>query len=136
MSTNVSVDVSAMVSADGQRGKAPGILDWVLVFGLCTLLIFAILAFGAVEEWSTFGLEAGAAALFLIWVGKQLVSGQVNLSKDPLYLPALLFFGLVFAQIALRISAYSYATQYEALQYVCYGIVLLIAAECVRDEEA
>jgi len=136
MSTNVSVEVNEMASVDGQRGKARGILDWVLVFGLCTLLIYAILAFGAVEEWSTFGLEAGGAALFLVWVGKQLVSGQVNLSKNPLYLPAVLFFGLVLAQIALRISAYSYVTQYEALQYVSFGIVLLIAVECVREEDA
>ena len=36
----------------------------------------------------------------------------------------------------LRRSAYGYVTEYEALQYVSYGIVLLIGAECVREEEA
>ena len=108
--------------------------QWVLVLGLCCLLIFAVLAFGAVDEWSTFAFEAGAAVLFLVWAGKQLVSGQVKLSKNPLYLPALLFFGLILAQIALRLSAYGYVTKYEALQYVSYGIVLLIGAECVREE--
>ena len=61
---------------------------------------------------------------------------EVKLSKNPLYLPALLFFALVLAQIALRRSAYGYVTEYEALQYVSYGIVLLIAAECVREEGA
>jgi O-antigen ligase len=107
----------------------------VLVLSLCALLIFAVLAFGAVDEWSTFTLEAGAAALFLIWAGKQLVSEEVKLSKNPLYLPTTLFFGLILAQIALRRSAYGYVTKYEALQYVSYGIVLLIAAECVRKED-
>jgi O-antigen ligase len=108
----------------------------MLVLGLCALLIFAVLAFGAVDEWSTFAFETGAAVLFLVWAGKQLVSRQVTLSKNPLYLPAFLFFGLILAQVALRRSAYGYVTEYEALQYISYGIVLLIGAECVRDEEA
>jgi len=97
--------------------------------------MFAVLAFGAVDEWSTFTFEAGAPALFLIWAGKQLVSRQVKISKNSLYLPTLLFFGLILAQIALRRSAYGYVTKYEALQYAAYGIVLLIAAECVRAED-
>jgi len=97
--------------------------------------MFAVLAFGAVDEWSTFTFEAGAAALFLIWAGKQLVSRQVKISKNSLYLPTLLFFGLILAQIALRRSAYGYVTKYEALQYAAYGIVLLIAAESIRAED-
>jgi O-antigen ligase len=123
-------------SIDLERGldRKPGILKWVLVLGLCSVLIFAVLAFGAVEEWSTFIFEAGAAVLFLIWAGKQFVSRQLNLSRNPLYPPALLFFVLLLAQIALRTSAYSYVTKYGALQYFSYGIVLLIAAECVQEE--
>ena len=108
----------------------------MLVVGLCVLLAFGVLAFGAVEEWSTFTFEAGAGVLFLVWAGKQFVSGQLKLSKNPLYAPALLFFVLLLAQIGLRTSAYGYVTKYEVLQYVSYGIVLLIAAECVRDEDA
>jgi O-antigen ligase len=98
-------------------------------------LIFAVLAFGAVDEWSTFTFEAGAAALVLIWAGRQFVSKQVTLSKNPLYPPTFIFFGLILVQIGLRTSAYGYVTKYEALQYVSYGIVLLIAAECVREED-
>lgn len=108
----------------------------MFVLGLCSLFIFAVLAFGAVDEWSTFVLEAGAAALFLLWAGKQCVSREIEFAPNPLYLPALLFFGLILAQIALGRSTYSYVTKYEALQYVSYGIVLLLAAECVRDETA
>jgi O-antigen ligase len=89
-----------------------------------------------VDEWATFTIEAGAAALFLLWAGKQLVSKQVTLSRNPLYLPTFLFFfGVILAQVALHRSAYGYVTKYEALQYISYGIVLLIAAECVRDED-
>ena len=118
-----------------RHDRPTGILRWVLVLSLSALLMFAVLAFGAVDEWSTFTFEAGAAALFLIWAGKQLVSRQVKISKHPLYLPTFLFFGLILAQIALRRSAYGYVTKYEALQYAAYGIVLLIAAESVRAED-
>ena len=130
------VDATDSIDLERQRGREPGILQRVLVVGLCVLLIFAVLAFGAVNEWSTFAFEAGAAVLFLVWVGQQCVSRRVTLSKNPLYLPAFLFFGLVLAQVALRTSAYGYVTEYEALQYVAYGIVLLIGAECVREEDA
>ena len=136
ISSYAIVDTSDAIDLERRRGRKPGILQWVLVLGLCALLIFAVLAFGAVEEWSTFAFEAGAAVLFLVWAAKQVVSRQVKLSKNPLYLPAVLFFVLILAQIVLRRSAYSYITKYEALQYVSYGIVLLIAAECVRRESA
>ena len=128
-------DVADSSNLEHWPDHPPGILRWVLALSLCALLIFAVLAFGAVDEWSTFTLEASAAALFLVWAGKQLVSKQVKLSKNPLYPPAVLFFGLILAQIALRRSAYGYVTKYEALQYVAYGILLLIAAECVRHED-
>jgi O-antigen ligase len=117
-----------------RRARDPGVFEWLLVLGLCAVLIFAVLAFGAVEEWSTFTFEGGAAALFLIWAGKQFVSKEVKLSANPLYLPTFLFFGLILAQIVLRRSAYGYVTKYEALQYVSYGLVLLVAAECVSGE--
>src|ERR1017187_4722546 len=136
ISSYAIVDTTDSADLERRHGRDPGILQWVLVLGLCALLIFAVLAFGAVDEWSTFAFEAGAAVLFLVWAGKQLVSQELKLSQNPLYLPAFLFFGLILAQIVLRRSAYSYITKYEALQYVSYGIVLLIGAECVREESA
>ena len=135
MSSPAIVETVDSIGAELRRSRERGILQWVLALGLCALLIFAVLAFGAVEEWSTFTFEAGAAALFLVWVGKQFVSRQVELSRNPLYPPALFFFGLILAQVALRRSAYGYVTKYEVLRYVSYGIVLLIASECVRDED-
>ncbi len=135
-SSHMVVDTTASVELGRQRGREPGVLGWALVLGLCALLIFAVLAFGAVDEWSTFAFEAGAAILFLLWAAKQIVSERIKLRNNPLYLPTVLFFGLILAQLALRRSAYGYVTKYETLQYVSYGIVLLVAAECVREEEA
>src|ERR1019366_6051588 len=124
------------IDLERQLVRPSGILQWVLVLGLCILLIVAVLAFGAVDEWSTFAFEAGAASLFLILAGQQLVSKELKLSQNPLYPPSFFFFGLILAQIVLRRSAYSYISKYEALQYVSYGIVLLVGAECVREESA
>ena len=120
----------------GRRRDRLGILDRVLVFGLCLLLMFGVLAFGAVEEWAMFLFEAGATVLFLVWAAKQLLSPQVKLSPTPLYLPALLFFLLICAQIAFNASAYPYVTRYGALEYVSSGIVLLIASESLRKKQA
>jgi O-antigen ligase len=118
------------------QAHAPTTLLSVLLPGLLALLAFGVLAFGAVNEWATLAFEAGAAILFLIWVSAQLAAGPVKLSKNPLYLPALLFFVLILGQVWLPISAYTYVTKYQVLRYVSYGIVMLIAAECVREEEA
>src|ERR1700735_3130313 len=102
MSAHLVVDASTSVELRSQGSSVPGRLGWAIVFGLCALLIFGVLAFGAVDEWSTFAFEAGAAVLFLVWAGNQVVSRQVKLSKNPLHLPAFLFFGLILAQVALR----------------------------------
>ncbi|HEX4784349.1 MAG TPA: O-antigen ligase family protein [Candidatus Sulfotelmatobacter sp.] len=136
MSSNMLADPTTSIESQSRERDQPGILGWAIVLGFCALLIFAILAFGAVDEWSTFTFEAGAALLFLLWAAKQLLSQQVRLSNNPLYLPTGLFFGLILAQILLRRSAYGYVTKYEALQYVSYGMMLFIAAECLTAESS
>lgn len=134
ISSYLIVDTTDSIDLERRSEPKPGLLQWAFVLSLCGLLIFAIMAFGAVEEWSTFIFEAGAAVLFLLWAGKQAMSRQFKVSSNPLYPPAVAFFVLVIAQLALRTSSYAYATRYEALQYCSYGIVLFIAAECIREE--
>jgi O-antigen ligase len=136
ISSYLIVDTTDSIAVERRPHRKLGNPQWVLIIGLGTFLIFAILAFGAVEEWSIFVFEAGAAALFLIWAGKQFASKQVKLSRHPLYLPALFFFVLLLAQIGLRTSAYTYISKYEVLQYGSYGIALLVVAECIQDEHA
>jgi hypothetical protein len=136
MSSHLVIDTTTSVELGHRRGREPGVLGWALVLGLCAILIFGVLAFGAVDEWSTFTFEAAAAILFLPWVAKQIVSERIKLLKNPLYLPTVLFFGLILTQIALRRTAYGYATKYETLQYIAYRIMLFVAAECVSEEDA
>lgn len=134
ISSYVVLNTADPIDLDRLPKLDPGGRPWAVAAGLGAALVFAILAFGAVQEWSAFVFEVAASALFLTWTRKQWSSGQLQLSKNPLYAPALLFFFLLVAQIALRTSAYAYITRYEFLQYISYGMVMLIAAECVLAE--
>lgn len=136
LSSQLVIDTKDSVDLELVHDREPANFQWLFVAGLCFVLFFAILAFGAVNEWSTFTLEAGTAALLLAWAAQQILSGSLKLCSNPLYLPALGFFGLVIAQLAFRTTAYAYASKYEMLQYVSYGIVLLIATECLQEEDA
>src|SRR5579872_4761334 len=72
-------------------------MDGGLLWGVFCLLIFAVLAFGATEEWAIFVLQAGAVLLFLLWGARQIVEARVELT-NPLYLPMVLFAAIVLAQ--------------------------------------
>ena len=107
----------------------------ICAWGLLALLMGAVLAFGAVQQWSQLSFELGVTVLFVIWVMQQARSRQLALTPAGLYAPAAGFFLVVLAQIAFRISAYRYASESSALLYVADGIVLLIAIVCVRDKD-
>jgi O-antigen ligase len=109
----------------------------VLLYGIFGLLWFGPLAFGAVEPWSIFFLEAGSAALFLLWTGKQILDGQIKIRWNPLFLPMAAFGLLIAAQLVFRITAYPHDTVALALQYCCYGILCFLAGQTlVRGSQA
>ena len=109
--------------------------DQVLFFILSALLIFGPLAFGAVEEWSELVLQAGAVVLLCIWAFREATVRQLFLPAFALLQPLLLFFGLVVAQLALRMTVYPFATFNELMKDVVYGIVFIVAAHCFRTEK-
>lgn len=135
IAVNVKIEEAETFLPRERSFEKPDVFQWILVFGLAAVLIFAVLAFGAVYEWSIFALEASTLVLFLTWAGRQVRLGEIQISRNPLYLPSLFFAGIILAQVLLPRTAYWYITKYEASQYVAYGIALLIAAECVRSEQ-
>lgn len=134
-SSSIAANTDTVLLARKQL-RAVQVIDTMLLFGLCGVLVFGVLALGCVEEWSMFVFELATAVLFTLWALKQLLLRKVRLSSNPLYAPALLFLALIVAQLALHRTAYRYVTQYETLQYVSYGAVSLIAAECLSAEQA
>src|SRR5271166_596586 len=116
-------------ATDTHRRELSAQLSKILLFGVFGLLLFGPLAFGAVEPWSIFLLEAGSTALFLLWISKQVLDGEIKIHWNPLFLPMAAFALLIVAQLALRITAYPHDTVALALQYCCYGMLCFLASQ-------
>ena len=93
-----------------QRAEQAGT---VLLYGIVGLLLFGPLAFGATEPWSIFLMEAGSAALFLLWIGKQILQDGMKITWNPLFLPMGVFGVLILSQLIFG-SAYWHDTESQA----------------------
>ncbi len=120
----------AEAATDRQPSRRVG--DSWLAYAVFGLLLFGPLAFGAVEPWSIFVLETGAALLLVLWAWRQAASGELRIMGHPLFLPMLIFAGLIFLQLALRRSAYRHETLSAAFLYVAYGVICFLVVQCLR----
>ncbi|HZW93820.1 MAG TPA: O-antigen ligase family protein [Candidatus Eremiobacteraceae bacterium] len=100
-----------------------------LLYGLFGLLLVGPLAFGAVEAWSIFLVEAGSAALLLLWIGKQILDGRMIIRRNSLFLPMGIFGLLIASQLVFRISAYPHDTMSLALLYASYGVLCFLSSQ-------
>ena len=66
---------------------------------ICGLLAFAVLAFGAVEEWSQAVLEVGAAVLFFLWAVQRYRQKTGGLVLPPELFPLCAFALVVVCQL-------------------------------------
>jgi O-antigen ligase len=100
-----------------------------LLYGTFGLLLFGPLAFGAVEPWSIFVMEAGSAALFLLWIVKQTLEGEIKIRRNPIFLPMGVFGLLILSQLAFRQTAYPHDTISLALLYFSYAVLSFLATQ-------
>jgi len=96
---------------------------------ICCLLAFAVLSFGAVEEWSQAILEVGASLRLVLWAVR-----QYRLKTEHLYfpseLPPLLAFALLaIAQLVLHRTASHYDTRVELQLLLTYMILLFLMSQ-------
>jgi len=94
--------------------------------------MLAQLAFGAVEPWSTFALEACAVLLLVAWGYRQWLHGEFDATYNVLYLPMAAFFGLALLQWLAGTTAYRHATYAHALLYAAYGVLAFVASHSLR----
>jgi O-antigen ligase len=94
--------------------------------------MFGPLAFGAVEPWAIFILEAGTALLLMLWTVRQARSGELSLVHNPLFAPMLAFALLVSMQVATGHTAYRYETISTALLYCAYGMLCFLLIQTMR----
>ncbi len=108
-----------------------------LFYGTFGLLMFGPLAFGAVEPWSIFLLEIGAALLTLLWLAKQWIDEQLIIQWNPLFLPMTAFGALILLQVVFRRSAYPHDTFSGAMLYCAYGMLCFLSSQVLlRSSQA
>jgi len=100
--------------------------------GVCVLVTFAVLAFGAVEAWSSSVLQIGAALLFLWW-GFLTATGQAEeIRWSPVIFPLLALELIALLQFVIPLSMYPYLTKLELLRMTSYFILLFLSAQAFR----
>jgi O-antigen ligase len=120
------------VSGPAPRGTAVSILDQVIFYGIFGLLGFAPLAFGAVQPWSIFIFESGAAVLFVLWLVSQNELGEVRVLESPLFTPMAVFALLIATQILFGRTAYRNQTIHQAMLYCAYGLLCFLVLQSLR----
>jgi O-antigen ligase len=106
-------------------------MKWMRI-GLCLLLAFSILSFGAVEVWSQSTLEIGAALLFVAWVFLAYRTRDGKIRWNPLNWPLLGFLGIGLFQLAFRGTAYPFLTRTELLKLAAYLVIFFLAAQAFQ----
>jgi O-antigen ligase len=103
-----------------------------LRLGVCVLVVFGVLAHGAVEPWARAILEAGAGLLFLVWAARIYLQEEEILVISPLLLPFSAFAVLVFGQWMFHATASAYNTRTELQLLLAYVLVLFVAVQAFR----
>jgi len=117
---------------DPAAGPVPETLKVMLATGICLLLAFEPLAFGGVEAWAVFILEAGAALLLILWAAWGIAAQRLEVTPNALFAPMLLFAALLAVQLVFRRSAYWYATWQKTMLWAAYGILFFLITQAFR----
>jgi O-antigen ligase len=115
--------------ADMHRSKRSSQIEKVVLYGTITLLLFGPLAFGAVEPWSTFVLEAGSMILFVAWVSKQVYDGGMKVRWNPLFSPLGFFGALIVFQVVFRTTSYPHDTIVLGVLYFAYALLCFLVTQ-------
>jgi O-antigen ligase len=100
--------------------------------GICGLVTFAVLAFGGVEPLGQAVLEAGSAALLLLWGILAIRRRQAEIHWNWLYLPFLGLGTVALVQQVFGLTVYPYATQIELLKWGADVVLFFLFTESFR----
>jgi O-antigen ligase len=114
------------------KKSAPRITNSALLAGASAVLLLGPLAFGAVEPWSIFALEACATLLLGAWASRQWMNRELNLSDNVLYRPMAVFFALALVQWVVGTTAYRHVTYSHLLLYAAYGMLVFVVTQTLR----
>jgi O-antigen ligase len=94
--------------------------------GICGLLTFAVLAYGAVEEWSQAVLAVGFVVLLWVWAWRMYSRKFEGITLSPLFLPLCGFALVVFIQLVFHRTASIYDTRIQFQLLLLYLILLFL----------
>jgi O-antigen ligase len=114
------------------KALQPKITNTAILTGALAILLSAPLAFGAVEPWAVFTLEASSMLLLWVWAYRQWESRQPSLLDHVLYRPMAAFFGLALVQWLTGTTAYRLETYTHLLLYAAYGMLVLVVTQSLR----
>jgi O-antigen ligase len=92
--------------------------------GVYVLIAFAVLSFGAVEEWSQAVFEVGASILLVYWSIQLYLKGSEQIIVSPFFLPLTSFALVILAQIIFHTTASRYNTRVELQLLIAYLILI------------
>ncbi len=96
---------------------------------ICSLLAFAVLAFGAVEEWSQAVLEVGAAILFILWAIQQYRRRAEQLFISAEFLPLCALALVVGFQLVFHLTTSQYYTRENLQLLIVYLVVIFLLSQ-------
>ncbi len=102
---------------------------------LCAVLVFAIAAHGAVEDWSRAVLETSAGLLFVFWAVRVYVTREERVHISPLLPPLLALIFLALGQILFRGTASAYDTRTELQLLMALTLLLFLATQAFRTTD-
>src|SRR5579864_927996 len=104
----------------------------LLRIGICLLIAFSVLAFGAVEVWSESILEVGAAVLFLWWAVLICRNSEIEIHWSRVYWPLLAFLGIAALRLAFRGTAYPFLTGVALLKISACSLLFFLIGQAFR----
>ena len=110
-------------------------LDVVLAVGICCVLGFGPLAFGAVQPWSICVLEVAVSVLISVWAVREATTAGFQIAPNPLFAPMVLFAGVVLLQIIFHLTAYWYATWSKGLLWASYAGIFFLVSQVFRRQQ-
>lgn len=102
-------------------------------YGILTLQLFAVLAFGGVEWWAVAVLEIAALIFPLVWWVSAIQGGSIRVRRNPLYLPMLVFGLLVALQYLSGRTVYAPFTRQGLLLLAAYFFLFFVLVNTLES---
>jgi O-antigen ligase len=107
----------------------------LLRIGLCALIVFSVLTYGAVEVWSQSILEMGAGFLFAWWALLAFRNRDLTIIWNPLCWPLIGLLLIGVGQLTFRVTPYPFLTHVEALKLILYILIFFLSTQAFHERK-